>query len=859
MAITHWPLVLLLVFSGILGWGLAFYAFKRRSIPGVFIFSILCFSVGYWAFLYAIEILTFHVPLISSTAKFEYFGITAIPVLWFLFAIEYTNQNQWLKRWYIPLFFIVPLFCTIMALTNDLHHMFWVNIFIDTSNGIPFVVYNHGLYWWLVVLYSYPFLVAGTAVFFWAIIRYPAIYRKQSVFLILAGLFPWFGNISFAITGGGTLGIDFTPLMFILSELLFAWSIFRFQLLDLVPVARDLIIENMDEGVLVLDPSHRIVDINPAGVRMLGVNKAFAVGSSINIIKKKWNGKINLAESKSPQTTELHSKDSPDIFLGVKATSFANRNGKSVGFLLVLNNISKLKLMERLKDEERTLADAFRDSIAAVTSTLRIDEIFDRILTYAQQVVPHDASSIALIDNDDVVRFPYYKGYIERGLEAYIKRITFPLSKVPHWQEMFRTHEPVIISDTQTDPRWVKISEVKWIRSYLSVPIMIKDRVIGFLNLDSVKKGFFQDDHAERLKSFASQVAVAIENARLFDEINKRAEQLSVVNRIGVKITEGLNLDQLLLTLLEQCQQAIPIDVFYIAFYNETDQKIDIPLFYDVGQYRKGVQRDLREKEGLTGYVIHTRKIVTIPDLQDPQNRPPVEFVMLATEKPVRAYVGVPLIARERVVGVISMQSYNPNAFSLDQIKLLEIIATQATFAIDNARMYSHMEELATTDSLTGLYNRRQFMILAQLEIDRIARYRKRCSLIMIDLDNFKAMNDTFGHGAGDRVLFEFGKLCKNNLRKIDILGRLGGDEYAVLLPETDAKAALLTAERLRSETEKLEVIFGNSLVKFTASFGISVFMGKIKNLQQLMDSADKALYEAKSAGRNTVATAAYR
>jgi sigma-B regulation protein RsbU (phosphoserine phosphatase) len=115
---------------------------------------------------------------------------------------------------------------------------------------------------------------------------------------------------------------------------------------------------------------------------------------------------------------------------------------------------------------------------------------------------------------------------------------------------------------------------------------MIKDRVIGLLNLDSNKKGFFQESHAERLKSFASQVAVAIENARLFDEINKRAEQLSVVNRIGIKITGGLNLDQLLLTLLEQCKQAIPIDIFYIAFFNEAIQKIDIPLFYDVGQYR---------------------------------------------------------------------------------------------------------------------------------------------------------------------------------------------------------------------------------------------------------------------------------
>jgi diguanylate cyclase (GGDEF)-like protein len=126
----------------------------------------------------------------------------------------------------------------------------------------------------------------------------------------------------------------------------------------------------------------------------------------------------------------------------------------------------------------------------------------------------------------------------------------------------------------------------------------------------------------------------------------------------------------------------------------------------------------------------------------------------------------------------------------------------------------------------------------------------------MVDLDNFKVVNDTFGHGAGDQALYEFGQICKRNLRKIDILGRLGGDEFVVLLPETERKAALLTAERLRSETEKLEVIFENSLVKFTASFGVSILKGNIKNLLQLIASADKALYEAKGAGKNKVVSA---
>jgi diguanylate cyclase len=142
-------------------------------------------------------------------------------------------------------------------------------------------------------------------------------------------------------------------------------------------------------------------------------------------------------------------------------------------------------------------------------------------------------------------------------------------------------------------------------------------------------------------------------------------------------------------------------------------------------------------------------------------------------------------------------------------------------------------------------------MALAETEIERSLRYEKKCSLMMIDIDNYKMTNDTFGHHAGDQVLLEFGKLCKGKIRRMDIAGRLGGDEFAIILPETDGSEARNSAERLRKDIERKEMHIENTLIKVTASFGVAQLKGKIKDLQGLMDAADKAMYAAKQAGKN--------
>jgi diguanylate cyclase (GGDEF)-like protein/PAS domain S-box-containing protein len=167
----------------------------------------------------------------------------------------------------------------------------------------------------------------------------------------------------------------------------------------------------------------------------------------------------------------------------------------------------------------------------------------------------------------------------------------------------------------------------------------------------------------------------------------------------------------------------------------------------------------------------------------------------------------------------------------------------------------ARLKELATTDGLTGLNNRRHFMELAGMHLEQAGRYSKPFSLITLDVDYFKSVNDTYGHDAGDRVLTTLSRLCEDACRKVDVVGRLGGEEFAVAMPETGPEEARRAAERLRRVMAEAEVDVRGGKIGFTVSLGVASLSPEIESLEQLLKSADEALYRAKQGGRNRVET----
>jgi diguanylate cyclase (GGDEF)-like protein len=201
----------------------------------------------------------------------------------------------------------------------------------------------------------------------------------------------------------------------------------------------------------------------------------------------------------------------------------------------------------------------------------------------------------------------------------------------------------------------------------------------------------------------------------------------------------------------------------------------------------------------------------------------------------------------------MTLDSHQDNAYSDVEATLAQAFANEATIALENARLFQELQTLATFDQLTGIWNRRHFFHLAKIEFQRARRHRQPLSAILFDLDTFKTINDTYGHAVGDQVLRGVAQVCKNNLRQIDILGRYGGEEFMVLLPNTPLASALLVAERLCGIIAATPYETERGAVHVSASFGIAETDQLTQDIDTLLKYADRAAYISKNQGKNRV------
>jgi diguanylate cyclase (GGDEF)-like protein/PAS domain S-box-containing protein len=226
---------------------------------------------------------------------------------------------------------------------------------------------------------------------------------------------------------------------------------------------------------------------------------------------------------------------------------------------------------------------------------------------------------------------------------------------------------------------------------------------------------------------------------------------------------------------------------------------------------------------------------------------------LFAEVQDVQSAIVAPLVMRGQVLGALSLEATHLNAFNENDLRLLVSFAATATAAIQNARLHAEVQKLAITDSLTGLYNRRGLFELGQREVERARRYKRPLVAIMMDIDHFKFINDYYGHGVGDQVLQAVAKRCSDNLRRIDILGRLGGDEFTFLLPETDMFTASQVAERVRNTVAERPVVTEENPISVSVSLGVARATSATPDLEVLISRADAAMYVAKREGRNRV------
>ena len=347
-------------------------------------------------------------------------------------------------------------------------------------------------------------------------------------------------------------------------------------------------------------------------------------------------------------------------------------------------------------------------------------------------------------------------------------------------------------------------------------------------------------------------ISIIIAEAVLYikDTTHQNIQRLETINTVSRQIMLSLDKEQTILLLDATIQEALEADTYFIGLLRENEIHLD--LFFDEGQYFNGAKIPV---EGtLSGWVIKNQKELFLPDLRKEVELEGVGIFLVGKEKTSLSWMGVPLTA-PNVRGVISLGSYQPNAFDSADMELLSSLAQHITLALDNTIRHAQVEEQARLDSLTSVYNHGYFLKkLAEQAADASAT-NTSLSLIMLDIDFFKQYNDTYGHLVGDRILKTLCAAIKHHIKQSDAVGRWGGEEFIISLPGAGGLQATQVAERIGQTMAALRVEDREqrTVPVPTVSQGIALYPVEADEIYRLIDLADRRLYIAKERGRNQI------
>src|SRR5258708_29421364 len=413
----HWqftPYVFPVAASAVVAAVVAVAIWRRRPAPGSIAFSLLMLAVAEWSLAYALELVSADLPAALFWDDVEWLGAAIASTLWLGFVLQYTGRSHWLTRRTVLSLMVEPLITVLLVWTNRFHGLVEDNIRMDTKGSFSLLHMTYGVWYWINIGYSYLLLFVGAILICILILtlrRSTRLYLGQAGALLLAVLAPWVGNALTAFGWSPFPNLDLTPFAFTISGVAVAWSLFRFRLLDILPIARDTVFESMGDAVIVVDEQNRIVDLNLAAQHLAHDKASKAVGQPFTRVFSAYPELVERYRGATEANAEIVLREGEALrYFGLRTSPLYRRSGHPAvaGRLIVLNDITELKQAERvLRESEERFRNVFEEApigmavISLDGRLLQMNKAFCGMLGYSEQELTARALS-GITHPDDV-------------------------------------------------------------------------------------------------------------------------------------------------------------------------------------------------------------------------------------------------------------------------------------------------------------------------------------------------------------------------------------------------------------------------------------------------------------------------
>jgi PAS domain S-box-containing protein len=737
------PYIPPLIISTIIGGFVAIYVWRKRaSAGGALALVVLALACAVWSFGYALEIAGADLPTKVFWGKSQYIGIVTIPLAWAIFAYSHTTQGTWMTRRNVTRLSIVPFITLLLAFTTDRHGLIWKDMRIHTEGEFSALQLTHGLWFWIYWLYAYFLLLGGTILILQSFKRTKGLLRRQNLILLIAVLIPWLGNALY-VTGLSPIpNLDITPFAFTISVAVFAWGIFNVRLVNLAPVARDLVVEKMPDGMIVLDAQGTIVDINPALQQALGISAAQAIGQKAKDLFSAWSSLVERYENVvEAQDEVVFGEGESQSWFELRMSPLVDSRERLLGRVVTVRNITKRKQME---DALRLNEEKYRKIYENVEDVIYETDNHSHLTSISPSIEMRGGYRPEELIGRSVTEF-----FVDPAQYAALDALMIKNGSVNDFEAVLRH------------------------KNGSAIFASITSHILFDANGQPVATEGVLRDMSERKQA---EERIRQINAALEHRVNERTSELQESNKYltslietSIALNESLDLDEVLDRILIQGHKLVPARGLNLMFVEGQHATIVRRVGYE--GFETLDESALNFRYPLSWHTFQhmfsTHKSIHIGDTAEAPEWPLVHGIEW-----VRSYVGVPLVITDETIGFLNASHNEPNFFDEKHRVILESLAHLASVAIQNARLL---------DALKKALDKEQGMRNQLVQADKLAALGKMVSVIAHEINNpIQTVKNTF-YLLEDQIIpgspaVEYLKMASTEANRIsDLVAQLRG------------------------------------------------------------------------------------